>query len=402
MALIQWKQIDSDLSGEGALTGSLGLQGDFYVSEGGVQVGNMLVSGQSISVVDANGTVVDTLIVANFDENGNYLGSTIGSGQILTPTPTFTPTSTSTPTITPTPTSTSTPTATPTITPTPTSTSTPTATPTPTPGVTETPTITPTPTSTVTETPTVTPTPTSTVTNTPTVTPTPTGTVTNTPTVTPTPSIPVITPTPTFTFTPTITPTSTATPTSTPTVTPTITGETVYVLKSTRTGVMPYDLTTNEASFDALVGTGSIGIYANSPLQALTNGSFTGSAFDVAGGLVTQITNQSLTSLTQLSGSTYNFSNEQLLIVYPDTIALTPEITSMRDSFGGTADGEYVLYTADNNSNDDSSRSAKIYSFTTNQAVNGHTNWKVIASNYKLVSDSQTIYIIASSGSAPA
>lgn len=344
MALIQWKQIDSDLSGEGALTGSLGLQGDFYVSEGGVQVGNMLVSGQSISVVDANGTVVDTLIVANFDENGNYLGSTIGSGQILTPTPTFTPTSTSTPTITPTPTSTSTPTAT----------------PTPTPGVTE------------------------------------------TPTVTPTPSIPVITPTPTFTFTPTVTPTSTATPTSTPTVTPTITGETVYVLKSTRTGVMPYDLTTNEAGFDALVGTGSIGIYANSPLQALTNGSFTGSAFDVAGGLVTQITNQSLTSLTQLSGSTYNFSNEQLLIVYPDTVALTPEITSMRDSFGGTADGEYVLYTADNNSEDDSSRSAKIYSFTTNQAVDGHTDWKVIASNYKLVSNSQTIYIIASSGSAPA
>ena len=358
MALIQWKQIDSDLSGEGALTGSLGLQGDFYVSEGGVQVGNMLVSGQSISVVDANGTVIDTLIVANFDENGNYLGSTIGSGQILTPTPTVTPTSTSTPTITPTPTSTSTPTAT----------------PTPTPGLTETPTVTP----------------------------TPTGTVTNTPTATPTPSIPVVTPTPTFTFTPTITPTSTATPTVTPTVTPTITGETVYILKSTRTGVMPYDLTTNEAGFDALVGTGSIGIYANSPLQALTNGSFTGSAFDVAGGLVTQITNQSLTSLTQLSGSTYNFSNEQLLIVYPDTIALTPEITSMRDSFGGTAAGEYVLYTADNNSDDDSSRSAKIYSFTTNQAVNGHTNWKVIASNYKLVSNSQTIYIIASSGSAPA
>ncbi|MDH7486925.1 MAG: DNRLRE domain-containing protein, partial [Anaerolineae bacterium] len=93
------------------------------------------------------------------------------AGTPPTPTPTWTPWSTSTPTVG------GTATSTPTATPTPTHTPTPTITPTPT--VTPTPTITPTPTHTPTPTDTPTPTPT------PTFTPTPTNTPTPTPTPTP-------------------------------------------------------------------------------------------------------------------------------------------------------------------------------------------------------------------------
>lgn len=387
MALIQWKQIDSNLSGQGELTGSLGLQGDFSVTEGGIRVGNMLVSGQSISVVDNDGNILDTVITANFDSEGNYIDTTIGGSQPApTQTPTVTPTPglTFTPTVTPTPTSTSTPT----VTPTPTSTSTPTSTITPTPGLTLTPTVTPTPTGT--PTPTLTPTPTSTGTVTPTITPTPTFTQTPTSTTTPTP-------------TSTVTPTATPTPTFTPTPTSTAVGEMVYLLKSTRTGAIPYDLTTQEATFDAaIVGTGSLGTYPSSPLEGFIAGQFTGSSFAVGGGTVTQIASTNLFDLSEVSGSNYDFDNQALFIIYPDTPALTPEVLSMTDAFGGSAAGEYVLYTKDNNSDDDSSRSAKVYSFTTSTPVDGHSNWKLIAANYKLASNSQTIYIIASSGSAPA
>ena len=348
MALIKWKQIDSDLSGQGELTGSLGLQGDFSVTEGGIRVGNMLVSGRSISVVDNDGNVLDTVITANFDGDGNYVDTTIGGGQTPAPTPT--------PAVAPTPSPTPTP-----VVPTPTPTV-----PTPTPVV-------PTPTPVV-------PTPTPTV-------PTPTPTV-----PTPTPVIP--TPTPTV---PTPTP---VVPTPTPTV---ATGETVYVLKSTRTGAIPYDLNTQEATFDAaIVGTGSIGTYPSSPLEGLIAGQFTGSSFAVGGGTVTQMASTDMFDLSEISGSNYDFDNQALFIVYPDTVELTPEVLSMTDAFGGSTAGEYVLYTEDNNSDDDSSRSAKVYSFNTTNPVDGHSNWKLVAANYKLASNSQTIYIIASSGSAPA
>ena len=131
-----------------------------------------------------------------------------------TPTPTYTPS------ITPTPSNTPTPTATHTFTPVPTNTYTPTATATPT--STATPTETPTPSKTPTWSPTPSDTPT--ITPTPSDTPTPTNTATATATSTRTPTnTRTWTPTPTNTRTPTATPT--ITPTRTPTNTPTISPE---------------------------------------------------------------------------------------------------------------------------------------------------------------------------------
>ena len=135
--------------------------------------------------------------------------------------PTYTPTST----ITPTPSNTPTVTNTPTITPTPTDTST--ATITPTPGITSTATITPTPTDTPTATATATASPTPSPTRqpapyflpavvlgaspTPTVTPSPTAPATHTPTATPSPA-PTPTPSPTDSATTVPVPTATTAP----------------------------------------------------------------------------------------------------------------------------------------------------------------------------------------------
>lgn len=125
------------------------------------------------------------------------------------------------PTRTPTPTSTTTPSNTPTNTVTPTQTPSNTATVTPTSTQTQTPTVTPTQTPTETPTPTQTPTQTSTPTNTPTPTQTPTNT--RTPTQTPT-NTRTPTQTPTKYLTPTPTPSNTATPSRTPNSSPSPTG----------------------------------------------------------------------------------------------------------------------------------------------------------------------------------
>ena len=177
--------------------------------------------------------------------------------------------------------------------------------------------------------------------------------------------------------------------------------ETVYIWKCNRTGTIPYTLP--NAGFDGLVGTGSSGVIAGSPMEAFISGAFTGSSFSVAGGftanLVTASLQEDLQDISNLGN--LNINNQQAFIIFPDTGSLAPAITSMRDSFGGTTSGEYVLYTKDANSDDDSSRSAKLYEFTTLNSISGSTAYKVIATNYTLVTTAEQFYLVPSSGSTP-
>ena len=176
--------------------------------------------------------------------------------------------------------------------------------------------------------------------------------------------------------------------------------ETVYIWKCNRTGTIPYTLP--NAGFDGLVGTGSSGVIAGSPMEAFISGAFTGSSFSVAGGftanLVTASLQEDLQDISNLGN--LNINNQQAFIIFPDTGSLAPAITSMRDSFGGTTSGEYVLYTKDANSDDDSSRSAKLYEFNTLNSISGSTAYKVIASNYTLVTTAEQLYLVPSSGSS--
>ena len=137
-------------------------------------------------------------------------------------------------------------------------------------------------------------------------------------------------------------------------------------------------------------------------MEAFISGAFTGSSFSVAGGftanLVTASLQQDLQDIDDLGN--LNINNQQLFIIFPDTGSLVPDITSMKDSFGGTTSGEYVLYTKDANSDDDSSRSAKLYEFTTLNSISGSTAYKVIASNYTLVTTAEQLYLVPSSGSS--
>lgn len=150
--------------------------------------------------------------------------STASPTPSYTPSPSFTPTVTALPTDTPAPSFT--PTFTATSTPTATATLTPSHTPTHTPTATWTPSHTPTPTATATATPTATETPTATPTDTPT--PTPTDTPTPTPTATHTPTL-TPSPTATLTFTPTITNTPAPTFTPVPSPTPIPPGQMPYI-----------------------------------------------------------------------------------------------------------------------------------------------------------------------------
>jgi serine/threonine-protein kinase len=169
------------------------------------------------------------LLIIGFIGAGGYALTVGGGGErllalLISPTPSFTPTATSTETPSATPTQTETPSATASYTNTPTSTSTPThthtLTATFTPTYTDTPSATPTPTITLTPslTPTLTPSATLTLTPTASFTPTATLTPTLTPTITPTATL-----TSTATLTPSLTPSLTLTPTPSPTITPTLT-----------------------------------------------------------------------------------------------------------------------------------------------------------------------------------
>ena len=177
--------------------------------------------------------------------------------------------------------------------------------------------------------------------------------------------------------------------------------ETVYIWKCNRVGSIPYSLP--DAGFDGLVGTGSNGVIAGSPMEAFKAGAFTGSSFSVAGGftanLVTASLQEDLQDISNLGN--LNINNQQVFIIFPDTGSLVPDITSMKDSFGGSTSGEYVLYTKDANSDDDSSRSTKLFEFTTSTSISGSTNYKMIATNYKLVSTAEQFYLVPSSGSTP-
>lgn len=177
--------------------------------------------------------------------------------------------------------------------------------------------------------------------------------------------------------------------------------ETVYIWKCDRTGTIPYSLP--NAGFDGLVGTGSSGVIAGSPMEAFISGAFTGSSFSIAGGftanLVTASLQEDLQNISNLNN--LNINNQQVFIIFPDTGSLVPSITSMKDSFGGTTSGEYVLYTKDANSDDDSSRSTKLFEFTTLNSISGSTSYKMIASNYKLVTTAEQFYLVPSSGSTP-
>lgn len=138
-------------------------------------------------------------------------------------------------------------------------------------------------------------------------------------------------------------------------------------------------------------------------MEAFKAGAFTGSSFSVAGGftanLVTASLQEDLQDISNLGN--LNINNQQVFIIFPDTGSLVPDITSMKDSFGGSTSGEYVLYTKDANSDDDSSRSTKLFEFTTSTSISGSTNYKMIATNYKLVSTAEQFYLVPSSGSTP-
>ena len=138
-------------------------------------------------------------------------------------------------------------------------------------------------------------------------------------------------------------------------------------------------------------------------MEAFISGAFTGSSFSVAGGftanLVTASLQEDLQNISNLNN--LNINNQQVFIIFPDTGSLVPSITSMKDSFGGTTSGEYVLYTKDANSDDDSSRSTKLFEFTTLNSISGSTSYKMIASNYKLVTTAEQFYLVPSSGSTP-